>query len=188
MRHLSIAVLSMLVALVVSCGVDDPEAERITDIEPGTDALEVDWEDPIDGVPVETVEQAQALLDFEVLEPLGLGEPKALFIAPPDSPAVIALGFESPRFGPVVIKEYRPDVPAADWYASLQRLVAGNDAPTRSGRAEIVTVRDGMKALVTTSEDGSVSSLFLHVGDKEISIRGPDLQFDDVVAIANGLA
>ncbi|MBA3728482.1 MAG: hypothetical protein H0W94_04675 [Actinobacteria bacterium] len=188
MRRLSISATWMLMALVVSCGVDDPEAERIKDIEPGIAALEVDWEDPIDGVPVETVEQAQALLDFEVLEPEGLGEPTALFIDLPDSPAVIAFVFESPRYGPVVVKEYRPDVPAEDWDASLEELVAGNDAPTRSGRADIVTIGDALRALVTTSEDGSVSSLFLHMGDKEISIRGPDLQFDDVVAIANGFA
>lgn len=141
MRRLSIAVLSMFTALVVSCGVDDPEAERITDIEPGIAAPEVDWEDPIDGVPVETVEQAQALLDFAVLEPEGLGEPTALFIDLPDSPAVIVFVFESPRYGPVVIKESRRmfqlRTGTPRWSSSSQGtpLRRGRDEPTSSPSA-----------------------------------------------------
>jgi hypothetical protein len=81
--------------------------------------------------------------------------------------------------------EHEPGVPPADYDESNRALVAYNDQPGTLGRFELVTIRGGKQALVTTSEDGSRSSVFWLEGDIEIVVRGSEMNRGQAIHVAN---
>jgi hypothetical protein len=73
-------------------------------------------------------------------------------------------------------------------YDSSQRDILGyNGDPDTHGSSEVVQIREGIQALVTTSVDRSSSTIFWRRGRTEIAIYGPELQRDEVIAIARSI-
>jgi hypothetical protein len=153
--------------------------------------LQQNWDNPIFGVPVASAAAAQAQVPFTVYEPKGLGTPPTGVFATaadvaPEGRAV-AFVFDTQEFGRVDVVEHVPDVPLDQYDAEHENLVATNGDPLLHGHFDLVTIRAGQKALVTTSEDGTRSAIFWLEGDAEIIVEGPALNFNQVVAIAQAL-
>jgi len=154
------------------------------------DGMQHNWDNPIFGVPVASVDAAQAQVPFTVYVPKGLGSPTGVFATPTDVPPegrAVAFVYDTPEFGKVDVVEHVPDVPPDQYDAEHENLVATNGDPQLHGRFDLVTIRAGQKALVTTSEDGTRSAIFWLEGDTEIVVEGPALSFEQVVAIAQVL-
>jgi hypothetical protein len=133
-----------------------------------------DWDNPIGGKEVRSFHAAAERAPFELYRPTGLGRPRKVFISiPARHPSAVAFLYKSVRFGLVVVIENVPDVPIDEYEESNRRLLAYNDRPDTHGTAEIVSIRDGREALVTTSEDRSSSTIFWLQGRTEIVIKGP---------------
>jgi hypothetical protein len=189
MRRLAVLLSVGLLGITAACGSDRGDSPAEIEPKVGTGA-EVDWDNPLQGVAVPSVAAAREQVPFDVLEPKGLGRPINVFVSPPGtSPGarVVAFVYDTAEYGRVVVKEHISDVPPEKWRESLQLVVARNDDPGVSGRGDIVVIRGGQSALVTTSEDEVRSSIFFLVEEVEISVRGPTVAFDDVVSIAEGL-
>lgn len=151
---------------------------------------EPNWENPIDGQEVPSIDQAQQLVDFEILVPDAFGPPVKILVTPPDSSSrgdrVVALLYESDDYGLVVLKEHLPDVPIAEYDASNARVVEMTKDPSAQGIARIVPVRGGLPALLTISPDGSDCTIWwLEDEAFEIVVRGPDLVPEKCVEVAN---
>ncbi|MEO8292072.1 MAG: hypothetical protein ABI635_02940 [Actinomycetota bacterium] len=150
----------------------------------------INWSNPIDGDEVASLEAAQPSLGFTVYDPKGLGTRRSVFVSPSGTEkelAVVALLYETPGYGLVVVKQHLPDVPIADYDKANQELMEMNGLPTVHGSFDLVAIREGQEALVTTSEDGTTSSIFWLEKNIEIVVRGPDLDKTDVLKIAEGL-
>lgn len=80
--------------------------------------------------------------------------------------------------------EHLPDVPISEYHAANRSLLEYNGQPNVSGSAEIVTIRTGLEALVTTSEDKSKPTIFWLENGIEYIIEGPDLESMDVLELA----
>jgi hypothetical protein len=164
-------------------GEQHPHQERST----------INWDNPIAGVRVDALESVAALFPFDILMPEGLGSPFKILMTPPENASpesrVLAFLYNSRAYGRVVILEHIPDVPVAEYEESNQKLVQISHTQSNvRGSAEIVPVRGGLPALVTTSEDGKHSTIWwLEAGSFEIVVEGPDLNFNQVIEIANGL-
>src|SRR4029450_1226018 len=122
----------------------------------------VNWDNPIGGVSVGSVEEASQSLTFDVLVPMSLGTPRDILVTdfPASLESVIALLYDHPTLGQVVVEEHLPDVDPTTYVAGLEQLVANAEGPNVRGTAQIVSVREGAPGLLTTSEDGQVSELW----------------------------
>jgi hypothetical protein len=146
------------------------------------------WDNPIEGTKISAVQEAEQVLPFVPEEPKGLGSPIGIFVTPEEFPKLareIAFVFDSTKFGRVVVIERPTPIALNTWHEHIAELVAGNGAPTRSGTAASVTVRDGLEALLTTTDDGGQSALFWIESDVQFIVDGPALQAADVQEIAD---
>lgn len=147
----------------------------------------MDWDNPIHGFAANSVESAQRHVPFEIYKPKGLNGQIKLLVSPlgfePEKRAIAFL-FDAPEYGRVAVIQHFPDVPAGEYDAANENFLQYNGGPETHGTFEIVIIRDGRKALITTSEDGSTSSIFWLEGDTELMVRGPLLQRNDVIEIA----
>lgn len=152
------------------------------------DSPPTDWENPIDGVVVSSVAEAVKLVPFTVYPPRKLGNPtKILVSAPGVQPEmrVVAFLFDTPDYGRVVVTEHIPDVPPEQYDEANQSLVALNGEPNVHGSAEIVSIRGGKNALVTTSEDGSESTIFWLEGGVEFVVKGPSIDRENILQVVD---
>jgi hypothetical protein len=185
-------ILALSMLPLSACGTqsqDDPfgSGENINAGAPGYD---IDWHNPIGGVEVETLHEAQAALPFEIHEPKALGAPKEILSTPVDESApedrVLALVYETKEYGLVLVEEHLPDVPVEEYQAGLEQLVEQSEGPNTQGSASLVTIRDGVEALLTVSEDESRAEIWwLHDDSFEMIVRGPELDPTTCIALAN---
>ena len=156
----------------------------------GGDLIEPDWNNPIEGEVVTSVQAAEASVPFEVHVPLGLGQPSKILVSSSEVPKderQVAFLFQTDRYGLVSIAEGPAVPPASEWEEFIQGAVDSNG--TSHGSAEIVTLHSGARALVTTSEDGAHSDIcWLDAsGTIEFCVKGPETSRNDVVEIANSV-
>src|SRR6266542_6215583 len=84
--------VAMMILLAVSCAsVRDSQSEAVsgspTESQLPGDIPPVDWDNPIGGVRVNAVADAQAVMPFEVHAPKGLGQPVSILTSDPESTA-----------------------------------------------------------------------------------------------------
>lgn len=151
-----------------------------------------DWDHPLgdQSVPVANVNEAQELItSFTIYEPQGLGTPE-IYVGtgrPPEAMVVI-FRYESTPYGLLWIAETLPDIP--DDSARLKAyedIVDTNDL--HYAQAEVVSVRQGITALITTSDNYAVRPTIIEwvqVG-VQIAALGPTLSRDQAVDMANAI-
>jgi hypothetical protein len=154
------------------------------------DVIEPDWNNPIEGEVVASVQAAEASVPFEFHVPKGLAHPSKILVSSSDVPKderQVAFFFETDRYGLVSVGEGPAVPPASEWEEFIQSAVDSNG--TSHGSAEIVTLENGTRALVTTSEDEAHSDICWvdRSGTIEFCVLGPRLTRDDVVEIANSV-
>jgi hypothetical protein len=157
---------------------------------PQVDVPAIDWDNPIDGELVSTFVAADAAVPFVLYVPKNLPAPESLLVTDasvPPASAVVALVYDVDGFGRVVIKEHFPDVPASEYAAINRGMLELNGQAHVHGTFEIVTIRESREALITTSEDGSTSSIFWLEGPIELIIRGPELDRSEVLKLAESI-
>jgi hypothetical protein len=160
------------------------------------DSPSTDWDNPIGGIEVVSFREAAQRAPFHLYRPAGLGRPDKVLVdsSSPRHPGVIALRYETGRFGLVVVTEAPPDAPIKEYEQSNRQFVENTrelleespDIPV-SGTSEIVTIRHDQEALVTTSEDGSSSTIFWLEGHVELVVTGPALGREEVITIAGSI-
>ncbi|CAN5309551.1 hypothetical protein BH20ACT24_BH20ACT24_08510 [soil metagenome] len=191
-RWLAVGLLTLSILAIGACGTeaqDDPFRSG-ENINSGVSEDDIDWHNPIGGVEVGTLHQAQADLPFDIYEPKGLGAPTEILISPVDEitpeSRVLALVYETKEYGLVVVEEHVPDVPVEQYQEGLQRLVEQSKLPNAQGSASLVKIRVGIEALMTVSEDESSAQIWwLQDGTFEMIIRGPNLDAPSCIAVAN---
>jgi hypothetical protein len=187
-RMVIIGFLTILTACAPRGGTATGGAEAVpTGLPPSTtDSPAVDWSNPIDGVPVASVSEAEASLPFQVHVPQGLGEPVKILVSEfsvdPET-NVVALVFDTTRYGRVVVTEHLPEVPAEEYDAAHQALLELNGGPDTHGTFEIIEIRGGANALVTSSQDGSESTIFWLEDGIEFIVKGPDIGRANVLQV-----
>jgi hypothetical protein len=160
---------------------------------PAFDMVEPDFSAPVpNSETASDLDSAVALLPYEPLVPKGLGQPSRILVSRADTfaPADRAIGFvyDTPDFGRVDVVEHLQSISPQEYDAENKALLAENGKPTTHGSVQIINVRDGQQALITTSEDGKLSEIFwLERSNLEISILGPSLTSDDCQKLANSI-
>jgi hypothetical protein len=125
--------------------------------------------------------------------PKDLGAPARILVTDPSlAPAqpefrVLALLYDLPTFGRVVVIEEIPQIPVVEFNSWWEHQATLNRSPGVHGTTTAVTVRGAVEAFITTAEDGSRSDIRWLEGDIEIVIEGPTLDRDQVVALANSI-
>lgn len=100
---------------------------------------------------------------------------------------VVAFVYDTAKYGRVVVEEDVPSVLGEAYDTANEEVVATAAHPGVSGSAEMTIVRSGHKALVTTAEDRSRSTIVWLEDGVEIIVRGPSLSSADCIAIAEAL-
>jgi hypothetical protein len=154
----------------------------------GYDAPETNWANPIEGVRAPSLAQAESTLPFDARTPKGLGTPSKILLSDPAMVSakqiVIAYLFDDPELGLVVIKEHLPDVDPSTYVEENRELLKYNGDVNTHGRFSVVSIRGGIEALLTESEDGSEATIFWLEDGIEYIVNGPSLNGQDVVAVA----
>jgi hypothetical protein len=151
---------------------------------------QIDWDNPISGNEVPSLDVAERAVPFEVRAPKGLGQPTKHLMSPSSFHAglrVVASLFDSPEYGRVIVIQHLPDLPVEEYHAANRSLVEMNGQPNVSGSAEILSIRGGLEALVTTSEDKTKSTVFWLENGVEYVVEGPHLDRSEVLRIAEGI-
>ena len=152
------------------------------------DDVDQDWSNPIAGIRVATTDEAQDYLPFELVIPVGLGEPQKVFVSDPlfvtREQTVVAFLYQTQNYGLVVIKEHFPDVPVESYDKENEELLKYNGLPVTHGSFSLVSVRGGEQALLTTSEDATEATLFWLENGLEFIIEGPNLDADAVIDLS----
>jgi hypothetical protein len=155
------------------------------------DVVAPNYDAPIsDGETVTDMDSARALLSFDPLVPKGLGEPSRILVSRPDDVAqddrALGLVYDTASYGRVTVVEDLQHVSPQEYDSENKALLAENGNPNTHGSVEIIDVRDGQQALITTSEEGNLSQIFwLERDNLEISILGPSLNSEDCQKLAN---
>jgi hypothetical protein len=152
----------------------------------------VNYDNPISGVSVASVAAAAGDLPFAPVVPRNLGSAKGLFIT--DSPAdekgnrAAAFIYDTDAYGRVTVTEGLPPVPADEYDADQARRVLSppTDVTVR-GKAELVTIRGNVQAVVSLEDDGTLNNVHWLQNGVEVFLRGPTLTRDQALEIANGL-
>ncbi len=194
MRPFRVAIgFAIIPVLVASSCARTPQAEAARTASPTrlVDRPLLDWNHPLGNAPSEpSIAAAQASLPFTIQLPQDLGDPISVFAnAPPNLPdgAAVALVYDTKAYGRVVVLEQLPDVPdPASRLKSYQTAVSYNGQPDVHGTATLVTIHGDVPALITTSEDKSMSDISWVENEVETFVRGPSLTADEATTIAEG--
>lgn len=154
----------------------------------GYDVPARDWSHPIDG-DWALAPDAGALakeLPFDLYVPQDLG-PVQLFSPPPSqdgSVRGVILVIQSPEFGVIWWSEATPTITdEAERLAYYEGIVAQNGDPTRHVVASIVTIRNGVPALVGAGDDGLGLVRWVEAG-VEYQVIGETLNADEALKVA----
>lgn len=171
-------------------GTSQATSPSSTDASPESNPPPLDWQNPLGGTKAGSVSDAQSDVPFTVFRPEGLGAENAIRVSvAPDDPKVGAVVFtySGPPYGLMYVEEATPQLTAAQWDESNRALVASIGDPGVHGSAKIVTIRNGIQALITTSADGTQSDIRWLEKGYEMTVRGQTLSAADCVAIAEGI-
>ena len=190
-RFLSLGGLAVLVILSPACGdqkttVTLPLPTQTFAPQPPVSSADPNWDNPIEGQPVAAADAARYLA-FTPLAPKGLGTPASVLVQllyPQVDTRSVAYLFNHPTYGRVIVVENIPDISLADYQAAL--IEWGSINPS-DGKSETIVIRNAITALLTQTNDGSQAALRWLEGSIAISVRGPELQRDEIIAIANAL-
>jgi len=152
--------------------------------------VEPNWENPIEGEVADSVQAADSAVPFKVYEPKNLGTPSKILVSKeevPEKDRQVDFLFDTQQYGLVSVGEGPALPPASEWEEFIKSAVA--DSETSHGSAEIVTLDNGARALVTTTEDKERSDICWldSSGTIEFCVLGPRLTRDDAVKIANSI-
>ena len=149
---------------------------------------------PILGEPMANAQEAEKHLAFTPLEPRGLGDPWRIEVQVGNSDIrrrPIAFLYDHPEYCRVFVIEMLPEMSPAEHAASIARVPAMHDECCRgvpgSGHGEMVQIRGGISALLSEVDDRSQGTLEWVEGTLVMVVRGPQLQRDELIAIANAL-
>jgi hypothetical protein len=182
-----------LVALALSLGAVGCGSRAAPGGEPRANDNPVDWDRPIPAaLEVPSIDQARPALAFTPYVPTGLGSPDRVLVTDPaimgdPTSRVLALIYDLPSLGRVVVEEGIPQIPPAQFNSSWRQQIALNGSPDVHGTLSEATIRNGLEAFIGTSEDGSQSTILWLEGDIEILITGPTLDRDQAVSLANSI-
>ena len=88
----------------------------------------------------------------------------------------------------MVVQESQPDTTLDEWKSSNDTLVSMTGQPNVYGSAQIVSVRSGLEALITSGESTSMIEWRDDTdGSLLVIVKGPSLAAADCATIANGL-
>lgn len=155
-------------------------------LQPPVSSADPNWDNPIEGQPVAAADAASNLA-FTPLEPKGLGSPVSVLVQllyPQVDTRSVAYIFNHQTYGRVIVVENIPDIPLAEYQAAL---VEWGSLKGTSGKSETIVIRKGITALLTETDDGSQAALRWVEGSIAISLRGPQLQREEIISIANAL-
>jgi hypothetical protein len=147
------------------------------------------WDNPISGEIVASLQQAESQLPFEPRLPRGLGTPVKILVSPDsEEPANEARGiaflFDTADYGRVVVVEGRDDVPLAEFEAMIRTLVAEKGKPNGQGYVESVVIKGGTQAGLFTGAHGELT-LEWREGNVRFTLSGPTVSKDDIVSLAD---
>ena len=153
----------------------------------------MNWTGPFGGGGIQLADEA-ALASLDPTFPYYLpktSDSTKIFAPPkPDgSPGRYAIYFvlDDPKYGSVWVGESAPDLDTdAERQAFYRQSVAENGQSGISGTAEIVTIRDGITALLGTSNAG-VSTISWVDGGAESFVLGPTLTRSQALEVANSI-
>jgi hypothetical protein len=187
---LVVAVLLAASACARGIGVHDvpKQPEGSLPALPGPPAI--NWDNPIEGVAVDSVAGAQAMVHFKVISPEGLGVPIGIYVTNPEAAQVndrvVAFVYQTDFYGLVDVQEHIPDMGVDGYQADLERLAGLSGSPGVRGSGELAQIRNGTTALITTAEGGGLSDIrWLQDQSIEVLVRGPNLDAAQVEEIAN---
>jgi len=151
----------------------------------------INFDNPISGEAVGSLAEASQYLPFAPLDPQGLGAAQAVYVGAPkeyvDASKALALIYDTEQFGRVDVLEGVPDITPVQWLASATSWANSNGQPGHYGTAELLSIRTGVEALLTTSQDGQHSVIEWLDGPIQVEVLGPTLDRDAVLKIAETL-
>lgn len=177
---------AILLVFLVGCGKPRDESSGAA----GTAAIQspseahvlheppIDWSNPIDGVTLADISDAERAVAFEVGPVRGLGRHSKILLSRPEWPMaqrVLALLFDTDSYGRVVLIRHRAEMSKADFITSSSNLESMNGDPNVHGTFDRLTIRGDKPALLTASEDGAEATLFWYENGLEFIVRGPQI-------------
>jgi len=155
----------------------------------GSQSVPANWDNPIDGDPVNSFDDGRSDVGFSARQPQNLGDPKSIFVTrlsgSQRQDRVLAFVFDTASYGRVVVIEEPLRITAAEWLKSIQANAASNGSSGTSGRADVVTIKGGVQAEITTSGDLAHSDIRWIEGTMQILVRGPTLNHDECLELGN---
>ncbi|MGH7428461.1 MAG: hypothetical protein ACREJ4_08935 [Candidatus Methylomirabilaceae bacterium] len=186
--------------VAVGCGPPGPSSLALptgdTPIHPPPAAAgpQHEWDNPILGIAMPNLAEASSKLAFNPLVPKALGNPTKILVQLGNlnlDRRPIAMIFDHPSYGRVIVKEGLPEgTPEQEmaFLASVPKMGAECCAGIPgSGHSELVAIRGSITALVTETDDRSIADITWVEGGLLLNVSGPDLQRQEVIAIANAL-
>lgn len=148
------------------------------------------WQNPIGGVTVSSLADAQQHVKFPIIAMPGLGQPSTILITPDQAPVdtVVVVQYQNSSSGLINVYEETTDMSSSDFQDMINSWVAVNGKPETAGSATAVTLNDKLPALITTTEDGSNSDIRWIQGGVEYIISGPSLTQQTCTTFANALS
>ena len=154
----------------------------------GFDYSTPDWQQPAgDGTQVGSISQARHVSGLEVIPPMGLGAPAAIFAKRGLATWFV---FQGGKTGDVILVESKPQLSVREWSQYLRGAVGANGQPHTVGTASISTLVAGVKALQTVSPclTGSTTNWRTADGRLEVLIDAHTMDAADALAIARHMS
>ncbi len=191
MKRVCVSVLLIVAAFATGCS--QVGAAGTSGAQPGNEEPGINYNAPIpNGVAVATAADAAAAISaFQVHDPKGLTGQETIYVTPPGTPTnaqAVAFVFQTPSYGLVDVVEGVPEQSTtAEYNAANEALVAQNGQPYTHGSITTVTIRGGEEAFLSTSEDGTLNTVFWMENAIEFATEGPTLTADQAIQIANSI-
>jgi hypothetical protein len=164
---------------------------------PGSGAMgdNVDFSAPPfhgNGIRVENADAAAAAVNFKLYVPdpstlpSELGQ-ASIYVFPGGPPVPGAFFvYDSSTYGPVWLGESLPDIPDADQRMDWYKTAASPDNLGVGAEGEVLTIRDGVKALLRRGADG-YSEMEWVENDTQFVLLGPSMSRQQIVEVANSV-
>lgn len=184
-----LAVRCVVVGLVAAgCGaaaVSHTPGQKTVDCN-SVDYSTPDWVNP-GGTRVSSIGGARRLSGLEVIPPVGLGEPAAIFAQRRTATWFVLHG---PKTGDVILVEAKPQLSAREWKQFLAGAVSANGKPDTIGTASTAVLAPGVKALQTVSPclSGSTTDWRTADGRLEVTIEAHTMQAADALTVARRMS
>jgi hypothetical protein len=144
------------------------------------------------GVRVDSSDAAAAVVDFTLYVPdpatlpSDLGQ-AAIYVFPGGAPVPGAFFvYDSATYGPVWLGESLPDIPDADQRMAWYKTAASPENLGAGAEGEVLTIRDGVKALLRRGADG-YSEMEWVQNHTQFVLLGPSMSRQQIVGIANSV-